>query len=459
MNGDANTIIYSVVPWTAGGLGDGQLAPEDQTVPYYCQDGGFNPKGGGNRAHPAVEQQPNQPKCPSLDGFCDYGLGDLIINQVAVELQNTITDPLLNAWQDASQREVTDECRNFFAPVAGGEYVPLVGGPGAGNLFNQVLGTNHYYINNSFNQAAQRLNYPGIPCLHGVRLEPKFTMPNPVNAGDIVGFNGMESNITLNSAVSFNGGGSPQANYATYTWNFGDGSPVVTGYAPGAPICEAPWLAPCAASTFHAYTYGGTYPVTLTVTDVGGNTSTVTQNVKVIGPPPPSPESPVSPGGSGGTSGSAAGGQSGAGAAGGSGGSSKGSAPPVPAPLAASVVLTHSLRSAVRRGLVVRYSVNEQVTGRFEVLLSRAVANRLHISGPTAVGLPPGSAPAVVIGRALLITTAGGRNTLRVTLAHAAGARLGKARRVSLTLRLIVRNAAAGGPASATVMSNFTLSR
>ena len=87
------------------------------------------------------------------------------------------------------------------------------------------------------------------------------------------------------------------------------------------------------------------------------------------------------------------------------------------------------------------------------------LANRLHISGPTAVGLPPGSAPAVVIGRALLITTAGGRNTLRVTLAHAAGARLGKARRVSLTLRLIVRNAAAGGPASATVMSNFTLSR
>ena len=42
-----------------------------------------------------------------------------------------------------------------------------------------------------------------------------------------------------------------------------------------------------------------------------------------------------------------------------------------------------------------------------------------------------------MIGRALLITTAGGRNTLRVTLAHAAGARLGKARRVSLTLRLI----------------------
>ena len=38
------------------------------------------------------------------------------------------------------------------------------------------------------------------------------------------------------------------------------------------PPCEKPWLAPCAASAFHSYQYGGTYEVTLTISDVGGDT-------------------------------------------------------------------------------------------------------------------------------------------------------------------------------------------
>ena len=48
-----------------------------------------------------------------------------------------------------------------------------------------------------------RLPYPGVACLSGVGLVPQFTAPNPVNAGEIVGFDGMESNITLNASVSF----------------------------------------------------------------------------------------------------------------------------------------------------------------------------------------------------------------------------------------------------------------
>ena len=97
----------------------------------------------------------------------------------------------------------------------------------------------------------------------------------------------MESDIALDAAFGYSAGGSPQANYATYTWNFGDGSPVVSGYAPGAPTCETPWLSPCAASEFHSYQYGGAYEVTLTVKDVGGNTTSVTHVVNVVGPPPP----------------------------------------------------------------------------------------------------------------------------------------------------------------------------
>ncbi len=59
--------------------------------------------------------------------------------------------------------------------------------------------------------------------------------------------------------------------------------------SPAPPTCEAPWLSPCAASTFHSYQYGGTYSVTLTVTDVDGNKTSVTHEVTVVGPPPPAP--------------------------------------------------------------------------------------------------------------------------------------------------------------------------
>ena len=84
-------------------------------------------------------------------------------------------------------------------------------------------------------------------------------LPTRSKAGEVVGFDGMESDISLNSAIGFSVAGKPQPNYATYTWNFGDGTPEVSGYAPGAPACETPWLSPCAASELHSYKYSGTY--------------------------------------------------------------------------------------------------------------------------------------------------------------------------------------------------------
>ncbi len=130
--GDANTILYAAIPWTAGGLGDGQLAPADQTAAVGCQDGGFDPTSKPiekkekkkQKTKQEVEefeaktpeeqekqvvaealegphqQEPNQAGGRSPDGFFDTGLADIIVNQVAVEQQNTVTDPLLNAWQD-----------------------------------------------------------------------------------------------------------------------------------------------------------------------------------------------------------------------------------------------------------------------------------------------------------------------------------------------------------------------
>ena len=477
-SGDGNTILYAAIPWTAGLVGDSHFALADRTQSYHCQDGGFDPSSRPTEQREIIKprnakeqkeftektpeeqeqlekdaalqgphiQEPNQVGCPSPDGACDTGLADLIVNQIAVEQQNVVTNPLLNAWQDSSHNEATDECRNFFsASPSIGEGPPgKIGGSvganpetGAGTLFNQTLHTHNYYLNTAFNFAGIRLAYPAVPCLSAVTLEPQFTAPTTVNTGEVVGFDGMESNISLNSGVNYTAGGSAKVTYATYTWNFGDGSATVTGYAPGDPTCEGPWISPCAASVFHTYKYGGTYPVTLTVTDVGGHEASVTNPVTVNGP---SKES------------SAGGGSAVPGAAGGgsqtSGGSSPSSspgatAPPVakPKPVVAAAAVSRSLRGVLRHGLTVRYSVSEQVVGHFEVLLASSVARRLGLRGPAATGLAPGSAPQIVIGKAILVTTKGGRNTAIIQFTKRTASRLATLRHVSLQLRLVVRNA------------------
>jgi hypothetical protein len=482
VSGDGNTIIYAAIPWTAGGLGDGHL--NDEVPAYDCQDGGFDPsskpieqkekakektekeknelkektleeqlkaKEAEEREGPHQEE-PNQGTCPSPDGFCDTGLADLIVNQIAVEQQNIVTDPLLDAWQDSIGNEATDECRDFFATGGIGGGVTASEETGAGTLSNQTLDGNNYYLNDALNLAAVNLPYPAIHCLPGIRLEPQFTAPNPVNSGEIVGFDGMESDITLDWGTRYSEGFS-KPTYASYTWNFGDGSPTVTGFAPGAPTlnspetspCAAPWLAPCAASTFHSYQYGGTYNVTLIVTDTGGNTASVTEPITVDGPPPPSPPAPVS-----------AGPGTGSGAASGTGSSSPGAStkPPAPSPVASQAVLSSSLSKTLRGGLVVRYSVSQQVTGHFEVLLAASIAHRLGLHPPLATGLPQGTPPQVVIAKALLITTKAGGSTLKIQFGPTTAKRLRRLHNVPLMLRLVLRNATGG---TTTVLSKLTL--
>jgi hypothetical protein len=121
--------------------------------------------------------------------------------------------------------------------------------------------------------------------------------------------------------------------------------------------------------------------------------------------------------------------------------------------------MRQSLRTALRKGLAVSYSVNEQVAGHFEVLLSRAVAHRLGISGAAAVGLPAGSPAEVVIAKAILVTTKGGHSALHIQFSKRTATRLGRLQKVSLMLRLIVRNASSSSPSTTTVLSSFTLTR
>lgn len=464
--GDANTILYAAIPWTG------------YTTSFDCQDGGFNPEKHLEtrekaQEHTTEEEQAlakdtkeqkeaveearrlegphiEEPNQETQNGDYSQALSEILMNQIAEEEMNTVTDPLLDSWQDKKGDEASDICRNVFAGTAGengsgGEIAGSVAAQPdtkAGTLSNVSLGAHRYYINNVYS-----LSEDG--CSGGLGLVASFTAPNPVNAGDIIAVDGMESEVSLMETKAFGPSGPPTITYATFSWNFGDGTPEVKGFAPGAPTCEYPWFSPCAASALHSYQYGGTYDVTLTVTDVDGNKSSVTHEVTVNGPPPPSPSPPSSSTSSTGSTAqsSQSGGSSG----------SKGVTPAVPAPIAAAAVAKQSLHKALHKGLAVSYSVNEQVAGHFEVLLASAVARRLGISGAPAVGLPAGSPAETVIAKAILVTTKGGRSVVHIDFSKRTAARLAHAHKVSLMLRLIVRNAATSNPTTTTVVSSFTL--
>lgn len=126
-------------------------------------------------------------------------------------------------------------------------------------------------------------------------------------------------------------------------------------------------------------------------------------------------------------------------------------------PVAAASVRSRSLANVVRRGLVVSYSVNEQVAGHFEVLVSAALAHRLKIGGALARGLPAGTPPKLVIARALLMTTEGGHSTIHIPFSRSTAKRLARSARTPLTLRLVVHDAAVVDPATTSVLTSVTL--
>ena len=51
-SGDANTILYGMIPWSAGGAGDPLLHEKNRTSSTNCQDGGFDPS-----SKPEVEKK------------------------------------------------------------------------------------------------------------------------------------------------------------------------------------------------------------------------------------------------------------------------------------------------------------------------------------------------------------------------------------------------------------------
>jgi hypothetical protein len=133
-----------------------------------------------------------------------------------------------------------------------------------------------------------------------------------------------------------------------------------------------------------------------------------------------------------------------------------GSGPVEPGPVAAAAAIASSLKKVAKHGLVVHYSVNEQVAGRYEVLIPESTARSLGIGGRAATNLPAGYPKSLVIGQALLVTTKGGHSSVRIKFAKRVAKHLKRARKVTLTLRLKVRNASKS-PLFTTVMSTVVL--
>ncbi len=437
---------YAAIPWTAGTRGAGGTLPRSGGIGSDCQNG------------TDVLQEPEQNGL-SPNGTYDHALPDVLINEIAAEQIATVTDPMLTGWiEPLHGYEVPDQCRNWFEepPVVLGSPTPNKETE-AGTLSNQNINGGLYYLNTEYNQAALYYAYPGLPCELHTNLAPSFTSPTPVNSGDVVAFDGNESDITLEQSADPTPSSQPY-HRATFAWNFGDGTSVSgPGYSETNPS------APLYASVYHSYQYGGSYEVTLTVTDAAGRSTSTSHPLTVNGPAKPAPPAPTSGG-------------SGAGSSTGSSTSSSTSASTpatqtatpttsttstgvsVPPPLATAAIASRSLKSVLGSGgLVVRYTVNEQVAGHIEVMLASSIARKLKIGGPAATGLAPGTPPQVVIAKAILVTTKGGGSTVHIVFSKTTAARLRKLHKVSLMLRLSVRNAASHAPAATTVLVTATL--
>jgi len=449
-------ILYNVEPWSAGNYGTVGATP--MVSGSDCQDSSGS------------LQEPNQiGRGP--DGEFNAGLADVIINQAADEQIATVTDPLFTGWHDSESKtgntdELPDKCRTDFL---GGLLLTQPGSapsPGsvgkeetnAGSAANQAISGGSYYLNDEFDQAALYENYPGVRCINRDNVDPEFTAQANVGNEQLFTFNTTESDLDLG--------------IEKYDWNFGDGTTVEVkcnghtptfGYAPEECVTGSGVGDPNpVASVVHQYANGGTYNVELTITDDGGNTASVTHTVLVEGPTASSPPSGGGTPGSGGSSTATptvAAGSSSVSATTPSAASTTTPPKPIPGPVASAAVVSRSLASVLKKGLVISYSVNEQVAGQFQVLLASSLAKRIGLHGPAATGLAPGSAPSIVIGKAILVTTKGGRNTVKILFGKQTAAKLRKLGSVPLTIRLIVRNASSHSPQTTTVISTVTLSR
>ncbi len=224
-------------------------------APEYCGYHSYTiPEVTGIAAQPWV----NLPYVPAA--YCAPSLhpnnndADDTINVLSHEMNESITDPLLNAWYDDENvngpngGEEADQCASKFGPALG--YTPT-------GSYDELINRDPYNVQMLWSNASH-----GCVMNYGAAA-PTAAFSYTSEAGDQVNFDG-------DGSRSHDSGGY----IIRYSWEFGDGG-TGSGAAPS-----------------HKYASSGTYTVKLTVTDDAGLTSETSQVVTVPGPPEATIESP-----------------------------------------------------------------------------------------------------------------------------------------------------------------------
>ncbi len=182
---------------------------------------------------------------------------DTMLSDVSHEENETITDPLGNAWLSTpnGKWEIGDECAYVFGPALGGS--PPTGTT-AGTQYNQTINGVHYFTQLEFSEENYRLAGTRHGCIGHAQLPTAtFAAAPTARAGSPEAFTAAGStNPVLNPA------GTP----LSYTWTWGDGTTKTSTVT---------------SSERHTYAVAGTYTVTLKVVDKDGWSKTLAKPVNV----------------------------------------------------------------------------------------------------------------------------------------------------------------------------------
>lgn len=245
-----------------GPYGPGETGPKGETAEYCAYHNSFT---GG---HSGSEETlwANLPYDKAAGGGCpnsepNGNPGDVTIDTLSHEMNESITDPLINAWYDDNATEdgggeIADQCNFVYGPTLG---TTVTGS------YDELINHHPYRVQMLWSNAK-----PGCTMNYGaVTPTAAFSYtPSLPHAKETVSFN-------ASGSFSSDAGGY----IISYSWNFGDGE-TGSGVEPK-----------------HGYSAPGEYTVELAVTDNAGLKATITHHVVVPAPPEAKIESP----GAGGT--------------------------------------------------------------------------------------------------------------------------------------------------------------
>jgi hypothetical protein len=303
---------------------------------------------------------------PSVDKLAQY-VGARQVSNLSEGHIAAIVNPMLNGWYALDGSEIND---NGWQDTGD----PNFGCQPFGHQVDQVIvgrsSQNPYHLQREYNNAAAIESDPNAQgCALGNIFNPAFVLPSGVRPGDLVEFDGSATASTLIV---------PKDNYH---WDFGDGS---TSIGP---------------SVSHSYSRGGDYNVTLTVTDRGGNTRSLSQTITVLG-----------------KNGQPVGGSHGAGGW-----------------LAHIQLIPQGLRKLLRVGVAMRVRSNRRADGFATLMIPRAAARRAHIR--------TGNKRFVVIGRGTVSGIRNGVKLLHVKIPARMAKKLRRLHQLNLTIRLALVSA------------------